>query len=227
MKSLKNKAKNIAKAKAENIKSKQSLNSSKKLFVIGIDEVGRGPIAGPVTLGACCIFNQPRAQKIFQGVKESKQLNAEKREGWAKKMRIAQKEKIIFFAVASVSAQVIDEKGISYAIKTALKKALYAVIKKSALKVDDCKILLDGGLHAPKEFTNQRTIIKGDEKEMAIALASIIAKVTRDSFMCKIAKLPQYSNYGFEVHKGYGTAGHYGAIKKYGVTGEHRKRWIK
>jgi len=198
-----------------------------KRLIIGIDEVGRGPIAGPVTLGACCIFDVHKAGKIFRSVKESKQLSAEKREDWAKKMKQAQKEKIIFFAVASMSAEVIDEKGISYAIKTALKKALYTTLKKASLNVADCKILLDGGLRAPKEFTHQRTIIKGDEKEMSIALASIIAKVTRDNYMCKIAKLRHLANYGFEVHKGYGTAGHYRAIRKYGVTELHRKSWIK
>jgi ribonuclease HII len=87
------------------------------------------------------------------------------------------------------------------------------------------QVLLDGGLKAPVEFKNQKTIIKGDEKEMVIALASICAKVLRDRKMNLLAK--KYSNYGFEKHKGYGTKGHYEAIKKYGMLSVHRKSFLK
>ena len=86
-------------------------------------------------------------------------------------------------------------------------------------------VLLDGGLKAPKEYLNQRTIIKGDEKELAIALASIVAKVTRDRLMVKLAR--KYPGYDLEMHKGYGTAAHYKALKNKGFSPIHRKSFLK
>jgi ribonuclease HII len=86
-------------------------------------------------------------------------------------------------------------------------------------------ILLDGSLYAPKEFKKQKTIIKGDEKEPAIGLASIVAKVTRDRYMLKMAG--KHPLYGFENHVGYGTKKHYLAIKKHGMTDIHRKSFLK
>ena len=93
------------------------------------------------------------------------------------------------------------------------------------MPVDDCLVLLDGGLRAPKEYKNQKTIIKGDEKELAIALASIVAKVTRDELMVKLSK--KYIGYGLEKHKGYGTAYHYKALKNKGLSPIHRKSFLK
>lgn len=87
------------------------------------------------------------------------------------------------------------------------------------------RVLLDGGLRAPVHYTNQQTIIKGDEKELVIALASIVAKVTRDKRMVALAK--KFPAYGFEKHKGYGTRAHYEAIKKHGITPHHRKSFLK
>ena len=87
-----------------------------------------------------------------------------------------------------------------------------------------CKIFLDGGLHAPAEYVNQETIIRGDELHPVISLASIVAKVSRDAIMTKYSK--NYPEYGFEKHSGYGTKAHYEAIKKYGQTPIHRKSFI-
>ncbi|MBI5400711.1 MAG: hypothetical protein HZB12_01160 [Candidatus Yonathbacteria bacterium] len=86
-------------------------------------------------------------------------------------------------------------------------------------------VLLDGGLRAPAHYSNQKTIIKGDEKELSIALASIVAKVARDKKMIALAK--KFPAYGFEKHKGYGTRAHYEAIKKHGATKHHRKSFLK
>ncbi len=188
-------------------------------FTIGIDEVGRGPIAGPVAVGAF-VFLVPDASSHFKGVKESKQLKEEKREEWFGRILEMQKKGLIDFEVTFQSEKVIDTKGISFAIK----KALEMSIKRLKIDFKKTLVLLDGGLHAPAEYTSQKTIIKGDVKERVIAFASICAKVMRDRYMRKMAK--KYPEYGFDVHKGYGTKRHYEAIKKYGLTDLHRRSFL-
>ena len=196
-------------------------------FLIGIDEVGRGPIAGPVAVGAFCIStkNLPKVRRIFKGVKESKQLTEQKRESWFGIIEQTEKLKLVDFAVTFQSEKVIDTKGLAFSIKNALKISLNSVFKKSKSKPAEVRVLLDGGLRAPLGFVNQKTIIKGDEKEMVIALASICAKVLRDRKMNLLAK--KYPKYGFEKHKGYGTKAHYDAIKKYGQLSLHRKSFLR
>ncbi len=191
-------------------------------YTIGIDEVGRGPIAGPVAVGAF-IFLKPEAKILFKGVKESKQLSEVKREQWFKIIEQAKKSRHIDFCVAFQSEKIIDTKGLSYAIKKALSNSLNTVTANIYPK--HCKVLLDGGLKASTEFENQKTIIKGDEKEVAIALASICAKVLRDRKMNKLAK--KYPKYGFERHKGYGTKEHYLSIKNNGILFIHRKSFLR
>ncbi len=188
-------------------------------YLIGIDEVGRGPIAGPVAVGAF-VFLTPTSHKLFKGVKESKQLSEEKREEWFKKINDIKKTGDIDFAVTFQSEKIIDTKGLSFAIKNALRLS----IKKLKLNPKHCLVLLDGGLKAPEEYLHQKTIIKGDSKEKVIALASICAKVMRDRKMRKWAK--KYPQYGFEVNKGYGTKKHYEGIKRYGLTSLHRKSFL-
>jgi ribonuclease HII len=189
-------------------------------YLIGIDEVGRGPLAGPVAVGSL-VFLKPEARKFFRGVRESKQLTEEKREEWFLKIEEAQQKGIINFRVIFQSEKVIDKKGISFAIKKCLEQSL----KNLNLDCDDCVVLLDGGLKAPIEYKNQKTIIKGDAKEQVIALASICAKVLRDRKMRKLAK--KYPLYGFDVHKGYGTRSHREAIRKYGILALHRVSFCK
>ena len=189
-------------------------------YTIGIDEVGRGPIAGAVAVGAF-VFLKPECKKLFRGVKESKQLSEAQREKWFTVITKAQKEGYVNFCVTFQSEKGIDTKGLSYAIKYCLKKSLLAL----DIEPENAQVLLDGGLKAPAEFTHQKTIIKGDEKEMVIALASICAKVLRDRKMNILGQ--KYPEYGFEVHKGYGTKKHYHAIKKYGVLPIHRQSFLK
>ncbi len=198
------------------------MSSSKKIesFTIGIDEVGRGPIAGPVAVGAF-VFLEPEAGKLFRGVKESKQLSEIKREAWFARILAAQRSGQVHFSVTFQSEKIIDSKGLSYAIKTALLTSLYALKIKPA----SARVLLDGGLKAPANYINQKTIIKGDEKEMVIALASICAKVLRDRKMNLLHK--KHPAYGFMSHKGYGTKRHYEAIKKYGMLPSHRRSFLK
>ncbi|MCE9517769.1 ribonuclease HII [Candidatus Nomurabacteria bacterium] len=188
--------------------------------IIGIDEVGRGPLAGPVTVGACVIpVSMTRRQ--FAKIRDSKQLTHESRVKWHAYMLELQAKKELNFVISSISPKQIDSKGLSWAIRTALEKSLYG------LKMDPkkCLVLLDGGLKAPREFMYQKTIIKGDEKELSISLASIAAKVTRDAYMTKLAK--KYPVYGFEIHKGYGTKKHREAIRKYGVSDVHRRSFLR
>ncbi|MEK7641796.1 MAG: ribonuclease HII [Patescibacteria group bacterium] len=196
----------------------------KARFTIGIDEVGRGPIAGPVAVGAF-VFLDEKAKKLFRGVKESKQLSELKREEWFVCIQQAKNDRLVDFQVTFQSEKIIDGKGLSYAIRTALKSSLNVVARRNRIKVMQTKVLLDGGLKAPVAYVNQKTIIKGDEKEMTIALASICAKVLRDRKMNLLGR--KYSGYGFENHKGYGTRSHYAAIKKSGLLSTHRRSFLK
>jgi ribonuclease HII len=187
--------------------------------IVGIDEAGRGPLAGPVSVGAVKIgprFNQ----KFFKGIKDSKKLSAEDRKLWYDLAQQARRTMDLEFAVSLVSETVIDRHGIAYAIRLGIKRCLLKV----GAKPED-QIFLDGGIKASGEFIHQKTIIKGDEKVPVIALASICAKVTRDRLMVKAGKT--YPEYGFEVHKGYGTKVHRDALKKYGPKDIHRKSFLR
>ncbi|MDE1967041.1 MAG: ribonuclease HII [Patescibacteria group bacterium] len=195
------------------------MHATRQKTLIGIDEVGRGPIAGPVAVGVFVLLD-PLAIKLFRGVKDSKQLTEEKREEWFAKILDAQAEGAVDFSVTMKSEAVIDKRGLTYAIKTALNASLKALNVRPA----DCRALLDGGLKAPAEYLDQKTIIRGDEKEKVIALASICAKVTRDRFMRKMAK--KYIGYGLETNKGYGTDEHYEAIRTLGLLPIHRRRFL-
>jgi ribonuclease HII len=199
------------------------MNLSKNIrYIIGIDEAGRGPLAGPVAVGAFCVSADFFAFKKFSaGVKDSKQLTEKKREEWFAKMLRQKKLGNFSFAVSFGSAEMIDKRGITFAVS----RALVSSLEKLACPPEQTFVLLDGGLRAPEEYVFQETIIKGDEKEPVISLASIAAKVLRDRKMRALAK--RYPQYGFEKHKGYGTAAHYEAIVKYGVSDVHRKSFLR
>jgi ribonuclease HII len=187
--------------------------------IVGIDEAGRGPLAGPVSVGAVKIgknFNQ----KFFKGIKDSKKLTEDERELWFGLLLEAKRRGDLDFCVSLVSEGVIDKHGIAYAIKLGIKRCLMR------LEVEEGdQIFLDGGIKAPEKFTHQTTVVKGDEKIPIISLASICAKVVRDRRMVKVGK--NYPEYGFDVHKGYGTEAHRHAIKKHGPKDIHRKSFLK
>jgi len=188
---------------------------------IGIDEVGRGPLAGPVTV---CAFYLDKKHSIYamfpKGLKDSKKLNKEKREEIFKQVK---KEKMIFI-VSSRSAEHIDKHGIVSSINACINSCIVGLEKKG---IDTYKtpIKLDGGLKLPKEFKKQSTHIKGDENFPEIALASICAKVTRDRYMCNLAK--KFPKYFWYENVGYGTKKHREAIKKHKPTKFHRKSFLK
>jgi ribonuclease HII len=210
-------------------------------YIIGIDEVGRGPIAGPV---AVCAFlckldffdeiakrqglGLPEALPLkLPPLKDSKKLSKIQREKWFEYLKSAKTEGVCDFSVSYVSPENIDKFGINACIRKALESALLKVTLKAkdAIDYESCFVYLDGGLKAPEEFKSQQTVIKGDELYPCISCASIIAKVSRDKVMAEYGK--EYLNYGFENHAGYGTSAHYKAIKAHGLTAIHRKTFLK
>jgi len=179
--------------------------------ICGIDEAGRGPLAGPVVVAAVIM---PK-DSMIEGVNDSKKVSEKKRE--------ILYDQIINEAI-SYSVGIIDQKEIDEInILNATKKGLTTAIKE--LKVKPQRIIVDALEHIDTCKIPYTSIIKGDAKCYSIAAASIIAKVTRDRIMRQWAEV--YPDYGFEKHKGYGTAAHIAAIKKYGLTPLHRLSFVK
>jgi ribonuclease HII len=198
--------------------------TEKPKYVIGIDEVGRGPLAGPV---AVCAFAMPYGynQKLFDGVKDSKKLSAQVREKLAKIAHRMKKSGQCFYAVCYSGHKLIDERGIAPAVKAAINRALKKVLEKISANPTECDIFLDGSLKAPNHFPHQKTIIRGDSKVQIISIASVVAKVKRDKKMFRLSK--KFPGYDFEIHKGYGTSAHYQKIKKLGLSPIHRKTFLR
>lgn len=191
-------------------------------YIIGVDEVGRGPLAGPLCIGACAVRSGRLSafRTLFRRAKDCKQLAPRERERWLSVMHGAAEKGVVAFVTAFVGHQTIDEKGMAHALRVGVCRAL----KKLKREPSACRVLLDGGLRAPRPFTNQTTIIGGDEKEKLIALASIAAKVRRDRRMVRLAA--RFPHYGFETHKGYGTKLHYARLRAHGPCAIHRKTFI-
>lgn len=176
-------------------------------IVVGIDEAGRGPLAGPVVAGA--IFVKSKSKILLKGINDSKKLSEKQREYYYK---ILINHKDIKWGIGIVSEKMIDKINILEATKLAMQKAFE--------KLNPAILLIDGNMELNIDLP-QKSIIKGDQKVFSIAAASIIAKVTRDRLMQKYHK--KYPNYGFDKHKGYGTALHFKMIEKYGPCEIHRK----
>lgn len=194
-------------------------------LIIGIDEAGRGPLAGPVTVG---VFGAEEKmgkwllKNTFENkLRDSKKLSEKKREEIYKKFLELKKNHKINFSVSHISNKIIDKIGISKAVEIGIKKCL----KNLEIENYKLKIKLDGLLKAPIQYPDQETIIGGDAKNIFIACASIVAKVSRDKLMCRLVK--KYPNYGFEIHKGYGTALHRQLIQKYSLSSIHRQSFCK
>ena len=216
---------NPVRSKKSKIFAEMKFRTSNGMKIVGIDEVGRGPLAGPVTV--CVVacdsknYTKLKTDKRLPSIgKDSKKLSKEDREKYNKVLKKLAKDNDISYSINHISNKVIDSKGLSFAIK----KAIHLGIKKLRLPKSS-QILLDGGLKAPKEFKNQKTIIKGDEKEKIIAWASILAKVSRDRLITKLSK--KYPRYSFHIHKGYGTSYHRKMIKKHGFSPIHRRTFLK
>ena len=180
--------------------------------IAGIDEAGRGPLAGPVVAG-CCILDPD--VKIL-GLDDSKKLSEKKREELFTEI----KEKALAWTVCEVSAEVIDEINILEATKKAMRTCVEEISKK--LRPD---LLLIDAVNLSGTGVDVVPIIKGDANSDSIAAASILAKVTRDHIMIEYDKT--YPGYGFAKHKGYGTKDHYAAIRESGMTPIHRRSFLK
>ncbi len=188
-------------------------------MIIGIDEAGRGPLAGPVSVGAF-LASEDFDFSVLPFLGDSKKVTEKRRREIFKIIIDLEKKGEARFAYALISAKDIDARGIVRAIQ----KGIDSVLKKLEA-TEKHKIFLDGGIRAPKEFPLQETVIKGDAKIPFISAASIVAKVVRDEYMTQIAS--KYPDYGFEVHKGYGTAKHIEVVKKKGLSEIHRKSFCR
>lgn len=180
--------------------------------VCGIDEAGRGPVAGPVY--AAAVILDPK--NPIEGLNDSKKLTPKKREALYDEIR----EKALDYCVARVTAKQIDETDILSADMLAMKNAFEQLKPFSGIVLVDGDVLPD--ITPDGELKN---VIKGDAKSEAIAAASILAKVERDRYMCVLSE--KFPGYGFDKHKGYGTKAHYEAIEKHGLCPEHRKSFLK
>lgn len=194
-------------------------NNIRFTHVVGVDEAGRGPLAGPVAVGVV-VVPYGFEWDLISGVGDSKKVSPKNREAIFRRTKTLKSKHFLDYRVVLVSAKIIDTKGISYAVRYGIERTF----KKLTLNTETTQVLLDGLLKAPPSFTHQETIIKGDAQEKVIGLASIMAKVTRDRYMEKIAQ--KYPDYAFEKHKGYGTKTHCGSIKKLGPCVEHRRTFI-
>jgi len=189
-------------------------------WLVGIDEAGRGPLAGPVSVGVV-VVPATFDLTLLTGVRDSKQMSELGREIWYEKLRMLEAEHGLRHSVQFSSARFIDEYGIVPAVRAAIARALRVL----EVVPEQTEILLDGALRAPRRFMYQKTIIGGDESEPLISLASIAAKVKRDRLMRKHAL--RYPEYGFDIHKGYGTKKHREALIQHGLCDIHRKSFCK
>lgn len=203
----------MAKEKKENIDKlffeKQELKNGRKL-IAGMDEVGRGPLAGPVCV--CCVIMP--LDDIIEGIDDSKKVSEKKRNKLAEEI----KKKAISYSIEMIDEKTIDEINILEATKLCMKNAV------SSMKIKPDVVLVD----AIKELDVDvpvRGVVHGDALSYSIGAASILAKVTRDNYMIELSK--KYPDYGFEKHKGYGTKVHIDAIKSHGVCDVHRRSFLK
>lgn len=181
------------------------------LFVAGVDEVGRGPLAGPVVCAAV-ILSLEEVRRI-PGIDDSKKLSPKKREQLAALIR----ERARAWAVAEVSNEVIDEINILQATRLCMKRAVEALEPRADVVLVDGNMTLDIALP-------QRAFVKGDARIASIGAASILAKVHRDALMRAFAE--RYPEYGFERNMGYGTAAHIAAIREVGICPIHRRTFV-
>jgi len=178
--------------------------------ICGVDEAGRGPLAGPVCAAAVIL---PEGE-LIPGLNDSKKLTDKKR----RELFPIIKEKAIAYGIAFASEQEIDEINILQATFLAMKRAIGQLEGKADFALIDGNRETDFGVPC-------LTVVKGDSRSANIAAASVLAKVTRDIYMEELAE--QYPQYGFEIHKGYGTKAHYAALTEHGMCDAHRRTFLK
>ena len=183
--------------------------------IVGIDEAGRGPYAGPVVAAALTVYPEYQRKVItaFRGLADSKKLSEQKREYF---FQLAIAHPGIVWGVGKSSEKEIDRINILEGTKRAMEKAVRSLKKRNSVDY----LLLDGNFSI-RSMLQQESVVRGDEKIFSCALASVIAKVTRDRIMVKYHE--EYPAYGFNTNKGYGTAFHRLVIKKHGLCPIHRR----
>ncbi len=196
----------------EKLQYERALLAQGYTYIAGVDEVGRGPLAGPVVCAA--VIMPLDEDKIIVGVDDSKKLSAKKREELAEKI----KQTAICYKIVEISEKDIDEMNILQATKLGMKRAL------EGLEIPPQTVLTDGNMTLDIAF-KQKSIVHGDALSYSIGSASIIAKVYRDKLMDEYAKA--YPHYAFEKNKGYGTAEHIKGIKEHGLCPIHRRTFTK
>ncbi len=196
----------------EKLQCERALLAKGLQYIAGVDEVGRGPLAGPVVCAA--VIMPLDNESIIVGVDDSKKLSAKKRETLAEEI----KKRALAYTIVEVSEKEIDEINILEATKLGMKKAL------ETLEIEPQAVLTDGNMTLDITYP-QRSVIGGDALSYSIGAASIIAKVYRDKMMDDYAK--EYPQYAFQSNKGYGTAAHIQAIKEYGLCPIHRRTFTK
>ena len=198
------------KEQIDKLKFEREEESKGHFLIAGVDEVGRGPLAGPVCV-ACVMMP---LDDIIEGIDDSKKVSEKKRNLLAEQI----KEKAICYVVEMIDEETIDKINILEATKLAMKRA----IEKMTIKPD---VVLVDAISKLDVETNIRGIVKGDALSYSIGCASILAKVERDNLMVKLGE--EYPVYGFEKHKGYGTKAHMEAIREYGPCVYHRLSFLK
>ena len=196
----------------EKLQYERALQAKGCRYIVGVDEVGRGPLAGPVVCAA--VVMPLEDADLIVGIDDSKKVSIKKREQLAELIR----EKAIAYSIYEVSEKVIDEINILEATKYGMKMAV------ESLSVTPDVVLTDGNMTIDVNFP-QQSIVKGDALSYSIGAASIIAKVHRDNLMDEYAKV--YPAYAFDSNKGYGTAAHIQAIKEQGLCPIHRRTFTK
>jgi ribonuclease HII len=179
--------------------------------IAGMDEAGRGALAGPVAVGVVILLNQARLSSTLNGVRDSKQMTPLAREQLAPRI----KESALTWGVGFASAGEIDSLGIVSATRLAALRAI------ETLSIFPDFLLTDFRLELPELDIPQTSLVKGDVKCLSISAASVLAKITRDALMCELDL--QYPSYGLGKHKGYGTPFHRRALKRLGYSDIHRK----
>ncbi len=178
--------------------------------ICGVDEAGRGPLAGPVCAAAVIL---PRGC-VIEGLNDSKKLSDKKR----RELFPIIQQQAVAYGIAFASVEEIDERNILQATFLAMKRAVAQLEGKADFA------LIDGNREPELDIPCQ-TVVKGDSRCASIAAASVLAKVTRDTYMETLAE--QYPAYGFEIHKGYGTKAHYAALTEHGMCDAHRRSFLK
>ncbi len=202
----------------EKLQYERALQGKGYRYIVGVDEVGRGPLAGPVVCAAV-VMPLEEADLII-GVDDSKKLSAKKREQLAEEIQ----EKAIAYTMVEVSEKTIDEINILEATKLGMKQAVETLTLPAEYEAFPEIVLTDGNMTLDIALP-QYSVIHGDALSYSIGAASIIAKVYRDKMMDEYAK--QYPHYGFKQNKGYGTAAHIQGIKEHGLCPIHRRTFTK